>query len=285
MPIPSKFGPFQTFEFAIGPFGGYNCIGFLRTFDNPRVQIGGLSCNMNLLVDRRTISCALDRLTLLSAGSDPDIAQAVRACRTEAPFLRPARSAAPCDAETSGRRDQLGGEAAAARADRALTFARRRSSAPSLRGRLFQERIGRIPAAGAHGRRIDVPRDNPGSSLRSSPSSAFMPCLRCHPAQRIVPLRARHALLRDDLEAVAGGAGVEGLFAAVPCRQIFRRFVGRGEGARRLRERPTPPSLQTSTAPKSEPPRNSRGGSVFARSVTLPIQPTSTRTRCIGLPP
>jgi hypothetical protein len=75
MPIPSKFGPFQTFEFAIGPFGGYNCIGFLRSFDNPRVQIGGLSCNMNLLVDRKTISCALDRLTLLSAGSDPDIAK------------------------------------------------------------------------------------------------------------------------------------------------------------------------------------------------------------------
>ena len=75
MPIPSKFGPFQTFEFAIGPFGGYNCIGFLRAFDSPRVQIGGLSCNMNLLVDRKTISCALDRLTLLSAGSDPDIAK------------------------------------------------------------------------------------------------------------------------------------------------------------------------------------------------------------------
>jgi hypothetical protein len=75
MPIPSKFGPFHTFEFAIGPFGGYNCIGFLRATENPRVQISGLSCGMNLLVDRRAISCALDRLTLISAGSDPDIAK------------------------------------------------------------------------------------------------------------------------------------------------------------------------------------------------------------------
>ena len=75
MPIESKFGKLQTFEFAIGPFSGYNCIGFMRTFDGPRVQIGGLSCNMKLLVDRSAISCALDRLTLMSAGSDPDIAR------------------------------------------------------------------------------------------------------------------------------------------------------------------------------------------------------------------
>jgi hypothetical protein len=75
MPIPSKFGRFQTFEFGIGPFSGYNCIGFVRHFDAPRVQIGGLSCNMNLLVDRSVVSCALDRLTLMSAGSAPDIAR------------------------------------------------------------------------------------------------------------------------------------------------------------------------------------------------------------------
>ncbi|MFZ5691301.1 MAG: hypothetical protein ACOY5F_08590 [Pseudomonadota bacterium] len=75
MPIPSKFGRFQTFEFGIGPFSGYKCIGFVRNFDTPRLQIGGLSCNMNLLVDRSVISCALDRLTLMSAGSAPDIAR------------------------------------------------------------------------------------------------------------------------------------------------------------------------------------------------------------------
>ncbi len=75
LPIPSKFGKFQTFEFAIGPFNSYNCVGFARNFDAPRVQIAGLSCNMNLLVDRALTSCALDRLTLMSAGSDSDIAR------------------------------------------------------------------------------------------------------------------------------------------------------------------------------------------------------------------
>ena len=75
LPIPSKFGKFHTFEFAIGPFNGYNCVGFTRSFNAPRVQISGLSCNMKLLVDRSVMSCALDRLTLLSAGSDPDIAR------------------------------------------------------------------------------------------------------------------------------------------------------------------------------------------------------------------
>lgn len=75
MPIASKFGVFRAFEFAIGPFGGYHCVGFQRAADNPRVQIAGLSCNMKLIVDRGAISCALDRLSLLSAGSDPDIAK------------------------------------------------------------------------------------------------------------------------------------------------------------------------------------------------------------------
>ncbi|MGD9922690.1 MAG: hypothetical protein AB7V13_14815 [Pseudorhodoplanes sp.] len=75
MPIPSKFGKFHAFEFAVGPFSGYSCVGFIRTTNKPRVQIGGLSCSMKLLVDRSAISCALDRLSLISAGSDPDIAR------------------------------------------------------------------------------------------------------------------------------------------------------------------------------------------------------------------
>lgn len=75
MPIKTKFGPFHTFEFGIGPFGGYNCIGFLRASETPRVQISGLSCSMNLLVERRAIACALDRLTLLSAGNDMEVAR------------------------------------------------------------------------------------------------------------------------------------------------------------------------------------------------------------------
>ena len=73
VPIPSKFGSFQVFEFAIQPFNSYRCIGFANAFDDQRVQITGVACNMNTIVDRATISCALDRLSLLSAASDPEI--------------------------------------------------------------------------------------------------------------------------------------------------------------------------------------------------------------------
>ncbi len=73
VPIPSKFDTFRVFEFAISPFNSYRCVGFVRTFDEQRVQISGMACNMNTIVDRSTISCALDRLSLVSAASDPEI--------------------------------------------------------------------------------------------------------------------------------------------------------------------------------------------------------------------
>jgi len=75
MPILSKFGTFQVFEFSVHPFSGYRCIGFTRAFDEQQLQINGMACNRNTIVDRSTISCALDRLSLVSAGSDPDIAR------------------------------------------------------------------------------------------------------------------------------------------------------------------------------------------------------------------
>lgn len=74
LPIASKFGRFQTFEFAVAPLSGYDCIGFVRAFEKQRLRIGGLSCSLNL-VDRSAIACALDRLTLIAAGSAPDIAK------------------------------------------------------------------------------------------------------------------------------------------------------------------------------------------------------------------
>jgi len=73
LPLDTKFGSASAVEFAVGRFGIGHCIGFVRTFDAPRVQIAGLSCSMNSIVNRNAVVCALDRLTLLSAGSDPDI--------------------------------------------------------------------------------------------------------------------------------------------------------------------------------------------------------------------
>lgn len=69
-PIETKYGQVATVDFAFGRFGGGHCVGFVRTSDAPRLQISGVSCNMGALVDRSRVACLLDRLTLLSAGSD-----------------------------------------------------------------------------------------------------------------------------------------------------------------------------------------------------------------------
>ena len=75
LPIDTKFGKMATVDFAVGRFGGGHCVGFVRNFNMPRLQISGLSCNMDTIVDRAAVRCMLDRLTLLSAGSDQKIAE------------------------------------------------------------------------------------------------------------------------------------------------------------------------------------------------------------------
>jgi hypothetical protein len=75
LPIDTKFGPVSTVDFNFGPANAGHCIGFVRSFDELRLQISGLSCNSEALVDRIALGCAIDRLALVSAGSDPDIAK------------------------------------------------------------------------------------------------------------------------------------------------------------------------------------------------------------------
>ncbi|ARP98983.1 hypothetical protein [Pseudorhodoplanes sinuspersici] len=118
MPIPSKFGSFQVFEFAIQPFNSYRCIGFANAFDDQRVQITGVACNMNTIVDRSTISCALDRLSLLSAASDPEITRLFAHAELRRDFC--------------GQRDAL----AYATPKRASSDIITSSAKPKLRGRL-----------------------------------------------------------------------------------------------------------------------------------------------------
>jgi hypothetical protein len=75
LPIDSKFGRAASVEFTIGRFGIGHCIGFVHDFDAPRLQISGVSCSMDSIVDRSSIACALDRLTMLSAGGDARLAE------------------------------------------------------------------------------------------------------------------------------------------------------------------------------------------------------------------
>jgi hypothetical protein len=73
--IDTKFGPVTLNEYTDRiPDGARRCLRFARQFDDPRLTISGTFCNAGVeLVDRGIIVCALDRLTLLSAASEPKI--------------------------------------------------------------------------------------------------------------------------------------------------------------------------------------------------------------------
>ncbi len=73
-PVDSKFGPLTVVKFTTARETGRSCLGFVRAFDDPRLQISGWFCQAGEnFVERSTLTCALDRLTLLAAGSDPKV--------------------------------------------------------------------------------------------------------------------------------------------------------------------------------------------------------------------
>jgi hypothetical protein len=72
-PLASKFGPLSlvSFETSIGT--PRQCLGFVRSYSDPNLRLSGWFCQSGELVLRSTLSCALDRLTLLAAGSEPKV--------------------------------------------------------------------------------------------------------------------------------------------------------------------------------------------------------------------
>ena len=75
--IDSKFGPVSLVAFSTQAAGKrVNCTGFVRSFDDPQVQISGWSCGGTAQSGgRQTAACLLNRLNLLAAGSDPKLAE------------------------------------------------------------------------------------------------------------------------------------------------------------------------------------------------------------------
>ncbi len=73
--LETKFGQVAIDPFTDGaPGGERGCLRFWRSFDAPRLEISGWFCNAGQeLVDRGMIACALDRLTLVAAGSEPKV--------------------------------------------------------------------------------------------------------------------------------------------------------------------------------------------------------------------
>jgi len=72
--LPSKFGPLTIVSFAASKGTPRHCLGFVRAYGDPRLQISGWFCQGGAeFVERSTLACALDRLTLLAAGSEPKV--------------------------------------------------------------------------------------------------------------------------------------------------------------------------------------------------------------------
>jgi hypothetical protein len=70
--IDTKFGAVRV-ESSIED--GRSCLRFSRKYEDLRFEISGTFCNAGLeLVDHGMIACALDRLSLVSAGSEPRLA-------------------------------------------------------------------------------------------------------------------------------------------------------------------------------------------------------------------
>jgi hypothetical protein len=75
--MDTKFGPMSLVDFSsrVGTTPR-SCLGFVRIFDEPRLQIAGWYCNGGPeIVDRGQLACALDRLTLIAAGGEPKVVE------------------------------------------------------------------------------------------------------------------------------------------------------------------------------------------------------------------
>jgi hypothetical protein len=71
--IDTKFGEVAVESFTdSAPSGARQCLRFSRSFEEPRFEFSGWFCNAGEeLIDRRVIACAIDRLSLVAAGSEP----------------------------------------------------------------------------------------------------------------------------------------------------------------------------------------------------------------------
>jgi hypothetical protein len=73
-PLASKFGPLSIISFTTSKETPRSCLGFVRTSQVPRLQLSGWFCQGGSeFVEHSTLACALDRLTLLAAGSEPKV--------------------------------------------------------------------------------------------------------------------------------------------------------------------------------------------------------------------
>jgi hypothetical protein len=74
--IDTKFGPVALFQPTGTAEGARACLGYLKRSEEPALQISGFSCQGDSLPARRAaIACTLNRLTLLTSGNEPKLAE------------------------------------------------------------------------------------------------------------------------------------------------------------------------------------------------------------------
>ena len=72
--LDTKFGPLTVVAFATSSGTPRQCLAFVHTYSDPRLQISGWFCQGGgPVIERGTLACALDRLALLAAGSEPKV--------------------------------------------------------------------------------------------------------------------------------------------------------------------------------------------------------------------
>jgi hypothetical protein len=72
--IDTKFGPVALFR-PTGTAQGA-CLGYLKRSEEPALQISGFSCQGDTLpAQRAAVACTLNRLTLLTSGNEPKLAE------------------------------------------------------------------------------------------------------------------------------------------------------------------------------------------------------------------
>jgi hypothetical protein len=73
--LPTKFGAFSVVELGNDAQDKRRCLGFMRSFAEPSLQITGWHCDAApAAAVRASIACALDQLTVLTAGGDARLA-------------------------------------------------------------------------------------------------------------------------------------------------------------------------------------------------------------------
>jgi hypothetical protein len=74
--IDTKFGAVALFRPTGAADGAQSCLGYLKRSEEPALQISGFSCQGDTLpAQRAAIACTLNRLTLLTAGNEPKLAE------------------------------------------------------------------------------------------------------------------------------------------------------------------------------------------------------------------